>query len=154
MRRRNDYPRLVFTGLLLTVTLLVACATAEPITPTSPKIQIPDLTNIDQETFETEQGPRSLVFDGEHMWVTIFGEQTVDKYSHEGENLGTFKAGPFPRALAFDGESIWVANSGDNSISKLSQDGELLDTVVIGTSNTTPSALACRTSAKVGHNWS
>ena len=93
------------------------------------------------QVIETEQGPRSLAFDGEHVWTTLYGVQTVAKYTLDGRNVGNFKAGKYPRALAFDGKHMWVGNSAENTITKLSLDGEVLDTVSIGTPDTSPAAL-------------
>ena len=63
------------------------------------------------QTIETEQGPRALAFDGEHVWVTLYGAQTVAKYRLDGTNVANFAAEEYPRALAFDGEHMWVGNS-------------------------------------------
>ena len=94
------------------------------------------------QTIATEQGPRALAFDGTHLWVTLYGVQTVAKYTLDGENVGNYKAGAFPRALAFDGTHMWVGNSSENTITKMALDGEALQTVSIGTPDTSPSALA------------
>ena len=99
-----------------------------------------EVTSIPQ-TIETEQGPRSFAFDGEYVWVTLYGAQTIAKYSVDGQNVANYKAGAYPRALAFDGENMWVGNSSENTVTKLSLDGEVLDTVSIGTHDTSPAAL-------------
>ena len=99
-----------------------------------------EVTSIPQ-TIETEQGPRSFAFDGEYVWVTLYGAQTIAKYSVDGQNVANYKAGAYPRALAFDGENMWVGNSSENTVTKLSLDGEILDTVSIGTHDTSPAAL-------------
>ena len=77
-----------------------------------------EVTSIPQ-TIETEQGPRSFAFDGEYVWVTLYGAQTIAKYSVDGQNVANYKAGAYPRALAFDGENMWVGNSSENTITKL-----------------------------------
>ena len=99
-----------------------------------------EVTSIPQ-TIETEQGPRSFAFDGEYVWVTLYGAQTIAKYGVDGQNVANYKAGAYPRALAFDGENMWVGNSSENTITKLGLNGEVLDTVSIGTPDTSPSAL-------------
>ena len=82
-----------------------------------------------------------MAFDGEHVWVTLYGVETVAKFRLDGRNVGNFRAGGLPRALAFDGQHIWVGNISENTISKMGLYGEVLDTVRIGTPDTSPSAL-------------
>ena len=131
-----------FQYWLLLVLLLpsFACTFLEEPPPTPSSSFLHGSFEID--TFDTEQGPRSFAFDGEHLWVTLYGVQNVSKFDLQGRNKGTFKAGKYPRALAYDNKNIWVGNSGENTGSKHSLDGILLDTIQVGNHDTAPAALA------------
>ena len=52
-----------------------------------------------------------MAFDGEHVWVTLYGARTIAKYELDGTNAANFAADEYPRALAFDGKHMWVGNS-------------------------------------------
>ena len=58
------------------------------------------------------EGPRAMMFDGDHIWATHLADSTVSKWSLDGTLVGTYSAGNRPRSLAFDGENVWVANGG------------------------------------------
>lgn len=86
------------------------------------------------QTIETEQGPRALAFDGEHLWVGNSAENSVLRLSLDGEVVDTVSIGTpdrSPAALLFDGESIWVAASWGNSVAKINLDGTVVRTVRI-----------------------
>jgi hypothetical protein len=56
--------------------------------------------------------PDQMVFDGEHIWVTIYGDNKVAKIrASDGAVIGTYDSVcGHPNALAFDGTFIWVAS--------------------------------------------
>jgi DNA-binding beta-propeller fold protein YncE len=60
-----------------------------------------------------------VVFDGNNIWVTNEGGNSVTKLrSLDGAPLGTFPVGPGPTGIAFDGANVWIANTGGNTLSK------------------------------------
>ena len=60
-------------------------------------------------------GAIAVAFDGENIWVTGYGADTVTKMSKGGNVLAVYKVGGNPIGVAFDGASIWVANDGDGT---------------------------------------
>ncbi len=63
--------------------------------------------------------PYEVAFDGAHVWVANYGENSLSKIDIVTNAVATVPVGTNPRGVAFDGEHIWVANSGDNSVSKI-----------------------------------
>jgi len=64
--------------------------------------------------------PRSITFDGFHIWVANYADSTVTKLqASNGALVGTYGVGAGPRGLTFDGSDIWVVNSDADSICKL-----------------------------------
>ena len=52
-----------------------------------------------------------MTFDGEHIWVTNTGSDTVTKLrTSDGVTIGEYPVGKAPAGVVFDGENIWVAN--------------------------------------------
>src|SRR5579864_3510288 len=55
-------------------------------------------------TFTVGSNPTGIAFDGAHIWVTNFGDNTVSEMqANDGTLLGTFSVGTNPYGLAFDG---------------------------------------------------
>ena len=63
--------------------------------------------------------PYEVAFDGAHVWVANYGENSLSKIDIVTNAVAAVPVGTNPRGVAFDGEHIWVANSGDNSVSKI-----------------------------------
>ena len=81
-------------------------------------------TGVSLGTFSVESDPQFIAFDGDHMWVTNEGTNTVTKLRNCGAALlGTFPVGSAPVGIAFDGAYVWVnnhnANDVNGSVSKL-----------------------------------
>lgn len=73
--------------------------------------------------YETGRYPMDMEFDGEHLWVANFSDDTVTKIRvSDGTLVGTFPVGRGPLAIAFDGSDLWVANSNDNTVMLLNVD--------------------------------
>jgi len=76
--------------------------------------------------------PYEVAFDGAHIWVTNYNENSVSKIDIvTNEVVATVPVGTNPRGAAFDGAHIWVANSGDNSVSKIDVLAEVAETVSV-----------------------
>lgn len=74
-----------------------------------------------------------LAFDGEHMWVTIYGTGKVVKIrASDMAVIGSYDVGPGPNPIIFDGDEIWVASS-DMSPGQITRirasDGSLVSTI-------------------------
>ena len=52
-----------------------------------------------------------LAFDGEHMWVTLWGGQVVKIRASDMAVIGSYNVGPGANPIVFDGDEIWVASS-------------------------------------------
>ena len=83
-------------------------------------------------TFTGGQGPTSVAFDGENIWVTTNWLNLITKLNRDGEILGEFEVGRWPISVASDGESVWVANWWDDTVMRLALDGTILDTLPVG----------------------
>jgi len=83
-------------------------------------------------TFTGGQGPTSVAFDGENIWVTTNWLNLMTKLNKDGEILGEYEVGRWPISVTSDGESIWVANWWDDSVMRLALDGTILDTLPVG----------------------
>jgi len=71
-------------------------------------------------TFSVGNDPEGLAFDGDHIWVASFMDDTVTKLrASDGAVIGTYNVGNAPRGVCFDGKYIWTANSGSDSVTKL-----------------------------------
>ena len=79
-------------------------------------------------------GPKELVFDGDHIWVSNYHDDTVTKLrASDGEIIGTYPVDENPDFLAFDGEHIWVTHRNDDTVTKLrASDGENIGTYPAG----------------------
>jgi YVTN family beta-propeller protein len=63
--------------------------------------------------------PYEVAFDGAHIWVTNYNENSVSKIDIVTNVVATVPVGTNPRGVAFDGVHIWVANSGEDTVSKI-----------------------------------
>lgn len=75
--------------------------------------------------FAVATQPYGVAFDGTHIWVANFGNDTVQKIDIWTNTVSaTIPVGPAgptyrPYGLAFDGTHMWVANFTDNTLSKI-----------------------------------
>jgi len=77
--------------------------------------------------------PYEVAFDGAHVWVANYGENSLSKIDIVTNAVAAVPVGTNPRGVAFDGEHIWVANSGDNSVSKIDiVTNAVVETVPVG----------------------
>ncbi|NQE46227.1 hypothetical protein C5S31_09430, partial [ANME-1 cluster archaeon GoMg2] len=77
--------------------------------------------------------PYGVAFDGAHIWVTNYNENSVSKIDIVTNAVAAVPVGTNPRGVAFDGEHIWVINSGDNSVSKIDiVTNAVVETVSVG----------------------
>jgi hypothetical protein len=95
-----------------------------------------DFCNVDvilPPQFAVGASPHGLAFDGENVWVTNSGSDTVTKLrASDGALVGTFEVGTYPMGIAFDGSFIWVANFGSATLTKLrASDGEVVTTFAV-----------------------
>jgi len=64
-------------------------------------------------------GAAGVTFDGESIWVSNQGDDTVTTLrAGNGAVLGTFAVGDAPRELAFDGSYVWGVNSGSHNVTR------------------------------------
>lgn len=93
------------------------------------------------ESFAVGNAPFWLTSEGDNIWVTNLGDDTVSKLrASDGVVLGTFPVGSVPGWLTFGGTNIWVANQSQdspgapgNSVTKLrASDGANLGTFDAG----------------------
>ena len=57
-------------------------------------------------------GCNQFAFDGEHMWVTVWGTGKVAKIrASDMAVIGSYNVGPGANPIIFDGDEIWVASS-------------------------------------------
>jgi hypothetical protein len=54
--------------------------------------------------------PYAIVWDGEHMWVTLGALNTVVKLASTGALVGSYPTGVGPNGMAFDGTNIWITD--------------------------------------------
>jgi len=98
--------------------------------PAAPQSDKPDLI----QTFPVGRYPLGIISEGENIWVSNSGDDTVTKLrGSDGFLLGTFPVKNGPAYLAFDGSSIWVADSLSNNVTKLrASDGTLEANIKVG----------------------
>ena len=74
--------------------------------------------------------PQGVTFDGESIWITNVGSNSVAKLrASDGGLLGTFGVGSQPEFTVFDGANVWVTNFGSNNVTKLrASDGSTVGT--------------------------
>ena len=73
-----------------------------------------------QATVTVGDGPRGVAFDGTHIWVTNYNDDTVSKIvAATGAVADTIGVGDGPIGVAFDGTHIWTANNWDDTLSKI-----------------------------------
>jgi YVTN family beta-propeller protein len=79
--------------------------------------------------------PRGLCFDGNFIWVTLFGDNKVAKVNATtGAIVASVSVGTGPIAVCFDGTDIWVANSTSNNVSEIDPSSNaVLKTISVGT---------------------
>jgi len=89
-------------------------------------------------TFPVGAAPARFAFDGAHMWVTNWQDDTVTKIrASDGAIMGTFAAGISPHPITFDGANIWVGNIGADSVTKIrASDGAIIATYAVGNAPT------------------
>jgi hypothetical protein len=80
--------------------------------------------------------PDQLAFDGEHIWVTNWGPDTVTKIrASDGTIIGVYPAGSNPNPIAFDGYHIWVGAEDSPRVTKIrARDGVTVASFNAGTS--------------------
>jgi DNA-binding beta-propeller fold protein YncE len=90
-------------------------------------------------TVDTEFGPNTVLWTGDTLWVTLFGEfdnpnNQVMAIDVDGNVIGTFKVGKGPADLAWnpDDELVYVANQIDNNVMALNRDGKVVGTYKVG----------------------
>jgi hypothetical protein len=82
--------------------------------------------------FDVGDDPEGLAFDGDHIWVANFMDDTVTKLrASDGLSMATYSVGDAPQGICFDGGYIWTANKGDDTVTKLRAN----DGTVVGTYN-------------------
>ena len=88
-------------------------------------------------TAHTLSQPNDMAFDGENIWMSNLGNNTVMKVrARDGVFLGSY-AVTSPGALAFDGQRIWVNNVNSNTVTVLrASDGGRAFQTLIQTQNT------------------
>ncbi|MDA0771131.1 MAG: hypothetical protein O2821_13070, partial [Chloroflexi bacterium] len=59
-------------------------------------------------TFSVGSNPSSLAFDGDGIWVANQNDDSISKYSLDGELISTNQLRLYPITVASDGESVWV----------------------------------------------
>jgi YVTN family beta-propeller protein len=80
-------------------------------------------------TYPAGDSPRSLVFDGEAIWVANFFDSTVSRLQATncgvggadpcGRALGTYHVDNLPLSLAYDGRRLWVASALNGNLTQL-----------------------------------
>lgn len=89
------------------------------------------LNPLTVKTVQTGFGiPFGLVCDGESIWVTDSGDNTLKKVDSSANILLSVSVGLVPKYPAFDGTNIWVPNAASNSISVVRGTGGLAGTVL------------------------
>jgi DNA-binding beta-propeller fold protein YncE len=64
-------------------------------------------------TYKVGKEPAALAWDGEHLWVSLKGDQAVVALSNKGKVLKRFPMNFAPYGLSYDGSQyVWVANEG------------------------------------------
>jgi predicted Ser/Thr protein kinase len=75
--------------------------------------------------------PRSLLFDGQSMWVANFFDNAISQVTATGcdtspdpcgKSIHTFPVDTAPVALATDGASLWVASAANSTLTQVSLD--------------------------------
>jgi DNA-binding beta-propeller fold protein YncE len=81
--------------------------------------------------YSTGDSPRSLLFDGETIWVASFFDNSITRVSASGcdaspdpcgKEIGTFPVDTAPVALATDGTSLWVASAANSTLARVNLD--------------------------------
>jgi YVTN family beta-propeller protein len=86
--------------------------------------------------------PYGLAFDGTHMWVANYGNDTVTKIdASTGNVVGSFPAGgPGPYLMAYDGRHILVTHADGSTVSSIDPEtGAVANTTTV---NISPSGVA------------
>ena len=83
----------------------------------------PLLWNLPQcqtATVTVGTNPYGVAFDGSHMWVANYDDDTVSKINVSTDGVtATVTVGTAPFGVAFDGSNIWVTNFNDGTVSKI-----------------------------------
>ena len=77
-------------------------------------------------------GCNQFAFDGEHMWVTVWGTGKVVKIrASDMAVIGSYDVVPNPNPIIFDGDEIWVGSGASSGqITRLrASDGSLVSTL-------------------------
>jgi DNA-binding beta-propeller fold protein YncE len=87
------------------------------------------------DSYPTGNTPTKVAFDGNYVWVTNRGSNTVTRVDafNGGRPAETFPTGTAPGGLAFDGTYVWIANRNDNTVMRLQpNDGKLAGIFAVG----------------------
>jgi YVTN family beta-propeller protein len=60
--------------------------------------------------------PVDVLFDGQHVWMTDNGFDTLNRLNSDGSIAQSVSVGVSPTYMAFDGANIWVPNQSSDSI--------------------------------------
>jgi YVTN family beta-propeller protein len=86
-------------------------------------------------------GPSGIAFDGQNLWVTNSGNNTLSEVSTDSLTvIKTVASGGLrPTGIAYDGTNVWVTHSNSNNIAKIrTRDGALLGTLPTGVDPVNP----------------
>jgi hypothetical protein len=81
-------------------------------------------------TFTSFSSPRGILFDGQNIWVTDHGDNTIKKVDSGGPLLKIVAVSSGPQFAVFDGSNIWVPCKESNSVTVVRvRDGMVLATL-------------------------
>ena len=72
-----------------------------------------------ETTVAVGDAPVGIAFDGTHIWVTNYNDNTVSRIDVSNYVGADVDVGSSPSDAAVDGNNIWVANRDDDTVSKL-----------------------------------
>jgi len=90
-----------------------------------------DALSSEVHVYPAGDSPRSLLFDGESIWVAAFFDNAITRITATGcdatpdpcgKTLDTYPVDSAPVALATDGTSLWVASALNSSLARVSFD--------------------------------
>lgn len=86
------------------------------------KVRIADGALLQRVSLGPEFSPRTMAFDGQHMWVTLNTaptNQVAKVRVSDGVVLGTYPVGANVSGVAFDGTNVWVTAVTDGTVTEL-----------------------------------
>ena len=85
-------------------------------------------------TIDVGDDPSGVAFDGTHIWVTNYLDDTVSKIdAATGVVAAPIGVGNNPAEVAFDGTHMWVTNLSDGTVSKIvAASGAVTATITVG----------------------